>query len=170
MNEGINEVTKMQRFKVRRPAVAPKVVVFLGLFLCLVLTTTLDTTRADSAFSAQSPFSSEIRSLRKDQKLDLKVFIHLQKSELSGFRAAQEIELKEWENGEKKKRHKFFEDHPAGAERRSYIQDFIKRRDDLHRQIAFDKAQKIKEQNAKLKSFREEQDEKLKKLLEQQKK
>ncbi len=160
----------MQRFKVRRPTVAPRIVVFLGLFLCLVLTSTLDTTRADSVFSAHYLSSPEMKSLRKDQKLDLKVFIHLQKSELSGFRATQEIDLKEWEAGEKKKRHRFFEDHMAGAERRSYIQDFIRRRDDLHRQIAFDKAQKIKDQNSKLKSFREEQDEKVKKLLEQLKK
>lgn len=164
----------MKKNLIRSPLV-PKMIVILGLFLGWLIASPLDSTQADSVVGTQFSSSpetrtlemakhSKLKSLLKEQKLDLKIFVHLQKSDLSGFKAAQDVQLKEWESNEKKIRHKFFSEHPGGAERRSYIQDFMKRREDLFRQLASDKAQKTKEQSAQLKEFREGQEDKVKKL------
>ena len=153
-------------FKFSRSRLVPKVMVFLGLSLCLAVTSTLDSTRAESVVSVQYLSSPQMKKLLKDQKLDFKVFAHLQKSEFNGFRAGQEMQLKEWENNEKKERHKFFSEHPSGSERRTYIQDFMKRREALLQQIGAEKARKVIEQNAKLKVFRDDQEEKIKQLSE----
>jgi hypothetical protein len=154
-------ITTLKKFRL-----FPGFMVFLGFSLCLTLTSTLDSTQAEPALSAQYLSSPEMKNLLRDQKLDLKVFIHLQKLEFKGFRASQEVQLKEWESHERKDRHKFFSEHGAGTERRSYVQSFMKRREDLLKQISADKAQKILEQNAKFKSFHDAQEEKVKKLSE----
>jgi hypothetical protein len=152
-----------------------KIVAALVLLVCFVIVSALSSTRADSvkthrALSSQNLLSSrdrlEVKNLCKDQKLDLKVFVHLQKSEFAGFKSSQDVQLKEWETSERKARHQFFTDHPAGAERRVYIQSFMNRREELLRKMAVERAQKVTEQSSKLKSFRDEQDEEVKRLEE----
>ncbi|MEO5969135.1 MAG: hypothetical protein ABIQ95_04345 [Bdellovibrionia bacterium] len=152
-------------FKFKKSHLTPKILVLIVLSLCLTVTT-FDSTRAEPFLGIQYSSSPQMKTLLKDQKLDLKVFNHLQKSEYKGFRAAQETQLKEWEAHESKERHKFFGEHETGTERRTYVQDFMKRREDLLRQISEDKAKKIVEQNAKLKTFRDGQEEKIKQLSE----
>jgi hypothetical protein len=153
---------KKSRLTSRLPT---KILVLIGLSLCLTVST-LGPSRAEPFLSIQHLSSPQMKALLKDQKLDLRVFNHLQKSEFKGFRSAQEMQLKEWEAHESKERHKFFAEHVTGTERRTYVQDFMKRREALLRQISDDKAQKSLEQMGKLKAFREGQDEKIKKLSE----
>jgi hypothetical protein len=128
------------------------------------MTSTLDTTQAGPSLANQMLGNPEMKNLLKDQKLDLKVFLHLQKSDFTSFKAEQDVKLKEWESKEKKERHNFFGEHPAGAERRVYIQDFMRRRDELLHQIAVDKVDKIKDQNEKLRLFRVDQQKKVEEL------
>ena len=152
--------------KLRRSSLTPKIFAFLGFFLCLVMTSTMDFTQAQLITQPQSAELSELKNFLKHQKLDLKIFTHLQKSEFSGFKALQDVELKEWESKEKRERHEFFKNHIVGNERRTYIQDFMKRRGDLLHKIAVEKAEKVKEQSSKLKLFQEEQDKKAKEFPE----
>ena len=154
----------MTLVKFRRSRLYPVTLALLGLSLCLTAASALDTIRPGSTPSSQNFSWKEVKSLVRDQRLELKVFVHLQKTEFKGFQASQDIQLKEWEAKEKKERHRFFNDHGAGAERRSYIQDFMRRREDLLRQMASDKIQKISDQSVKLKSFKSEQEDKIKKL------
>ncbi len=109
---------------------------------------------ANSLESAESVKPSiESKKSPEDQRLALKVFKHIQETELTELKSSQAAFLKEWTNTEKKLRHEFFEEHTAGTERRAYIQSFIKRREDLLLKNKLEKEAKIQEQKRLLKEF-----------------
>lgn len=98
-----------------------------------------------------------LREYVRAQRSEIKAIEHRNQFELKELKASQNSRRKEWEAREKQERYKFFESHPKGSERRDYVQDFIRRRDELQKQFAEEKAQKVREQEAVLTEKRKEQ-------------
>lgn len=114
----------------------------------------------------QSEAKSLLSEFQKAQASELKALDHQNKMELVELQASQNARYKEWKKKEADARHAFFETHKAGAEQRKYVQDFIQRRDALFAILADEKASRAHEQEVRRKSFREEQDLKLREFKE----
>lgn len=96
------------------------------------------------------------------QKTELKALEHRQRFELKELKASQDARMKEWKKGEDEARHKFFDEHPKGQDRRIYIQDFMQRREALKKLFVEERIQRTHEQESKTSVLRQEQDLKLK--------
>ncbi|MBI2712728.1 MAG: hypothetical protein HYX41_07745 [Bdellovibrio sp.] len=91
------------------------------------------------------------------QKSEIKAFDHRKKFELKELKASQDRRLHEFEKTEKEARHKYFETHTKGEERRAYVQEFIKRRDAFRASLVDERTRKNSELETSLKSIKEDQ-------------
>ncbi len=122
-------------------------------------------------YAGQKSAASEPRkALLNSQKTELKAFEARQKKELKELKASQDVKHKEWKTKETEARHRYFEEHPRGSERRTYIQDFITRRDLFRRTLLEEKNHLIHEHEEQVLKLKQEQTEKLMKLSEVEKK
>ncbi len=91
------------------------------------------------------------------QKNEFKSWTLQQKLEWKTFKTEQESQRKNWELQEKINRRQFFLDHLKGAERRQFIQEFLKRRQDFLTALAQEKNKKAQEQVAQMNAFQNHQ-------------
>jgi hypothetical protein len=103
-----------------------------------------------------------LKEFTRAQSSELKALEHRNKFEFKELKASQALKLKEWEKKEKEARYRFFETHAKGPERRAYVQDFIKRRDALRKQLAEERTLRSDEYDATVDKLRQEQATRLK--------
>ncbi|MFZ9594541.1 MAG: hypothetical protein ACO3A2_00490 [Bdellovibrionia bacterium] len=109
------------------------------------------------------------KEFTKTQRIEFRALEHQQKLDWKEFKTLLERKQKEWEAHEKKQRKQYFTDHPQWSERRVYIQDFLKRREEFRKSLDAERAEKLQDQRVALKTFREGQDDRLKRWLASQK-
>ena len=78
-------------------------------------------------------FCSE--SFLKAQRSEIRAAQHRHQFELKELKVSQDIREKEWKKTEADARHRFFETHTKGPDRRIYIQDFIQRREIFYKHL-----------------------------------
>ena len=105
------------------------------------------------------------REFSKAQGTELEAIKHRQSIELKELLASQAALYKEWNKKEQTERHKYFEAH-KGAERRTYIKDFILRREAFLKLQKDDKVRRLSDQEVHLKSLKEDQAVKLREFRE----
>jgi hypothetical protein len=124
------------------------------------------------SLTANVDTKSLLKEFTRAQSMELKALEHRNKFEWKELKAAQDFRQKEWEKAEKEARHQFFANHQKGPDRRTYIQDFIKRREIFRKHLIEEKTQKThdhenhiarlkKEQAANLEQFKKLLDKKL---------
>ena len=86
-----------------------------------------------------------LKEFLKAQASELKAIEHRTRFELKELKSSQDTRQREWKKAEDDARHTFFEVHNQGPERRTYIQDFIKRRDQFRRSLSDERTQKTQE-------------------------
>ena len=106
-----------------------------------------------------SSFSSSklVRDFTRAQKAELKNRDLKNKIELKELKVAQETHRKNWEKNEKITRHQFFDEHPKGQDRRAYIQDYLKRKEQLNHDFAEEKKIRVAEQEENMKTLKQTQ-------------
>jgi len=93
-------------------------------------------------FSGASPVPTpSLSELSRAQQAELKAFEVRHKAEMKELKNLQNIAQKEWEKKEREARHKYFEEHPSGDERRNYVKNFIQRRDAFRKSLLDQKKQ-----------------------------
>jgi hypothetical protein len=144
--------------------------IWIGLFLGALSSgessDLVQTLSSSGVKASPSPESSKV-SL-KDAKLILRDF-HLKQvaqlkaldrgnqTELKDFRISQDTKFKDWKVREQEARHRFFDEHRLGSERRVYIQNYVQRRDGLLKELISNKNKKAQELDVKLNQFKDEQ-------------
>jgi len=98
----------------------------------------------------------------KAQRTQLKAADHRQDLELKELSASHKARIKEWDSREKGLRRAFFKEHSTGPERRTYVQDFIKRRKAFRVGIAEERSTKVKDHELRRQQLREDHVAKLK--------
>ena len=98
-----------------------------------------------------------LREFLKAQKSEVRAIEHRYKYELLELKAAQDAREREWQNAETVARHKFFEAHALGPDRKNYIQDFLKRKDALHKLFNEERNQHKQEQDARVTAIQKDQ-------------
>lgn len=101
------------------------------------------------------------KEFARAQASEMKALDHQCKFELKELKASQDAKQKEWRHKENEARHKFFDEHPKGSERRDYVQDFMNRRDAFTKTLAEEKARLVKDQEARVSALKAEQSTKL---------
>lgn len=91
------------------------------------------------------------------QKSEVKALDHRRRFELKELKAAQDSKLLAFEKNEKEARHAFFEKHTKGSERRTYVQDFLKRREAFKAELLEERTKKLSEFDSSLKEIKEDQ-------------
>lgn len=128
-----------------------------GLFLLAAismlptLTSALEPSSTPS-FSVKS--KAHLTEFVRAQKVEGKVLEIQLRAELREFKALQKTKLQEWEKQEREARHKFFEDHPKGAERRVYIKDFLQRRDEFQQEQKEEYKARMRDQEQNVEKLR----------------
>ncbi len=103
-----------------------------------------------------------LHEFTRAQSSELRALEHRQKLEMRELKASQSARQKEWENKERDARHKYFEEHRRGPERRAYIKDFMERRKGLLQAMSEEKTQRAHAQEVRVKSLKEDQSARLK--------
>jgi hypothetical protein len=103
-----------------------------------------------------------LTEFNRAQRYEMKALNHRYKFENKELKISHENRRKEWERKEREARHKFFEEHPKGAERREYVANFIKRREEFQKTIKEELTQHTQEQERHLKDVQKTQAENLK--------
>jgi len=102
-------------------------------------------TTASSLASVQMISAAEGKALLKKlvalQGEEIRARERLYQSDLKQLKVSQKEGLYAWEASEKEARHLFFKDHQNGPERRTYIQDFLKRREQFIHERGAEKEQ-----------------------------
>ncbi len=100
------------------------------------------------------------------QSQDLAGLKKRQATEWKDLKAAQKARQADWDRKERDDRHKFFADHPAGPDRRAYIQDYLNRRRIFAQILSDEASQKSRDQSVRLSAVKEDQALKLKEFKE----
>ncbi|MGK5085684.1 hypothetical protein WDW37_20540 [Bdellovibrionota bacterium FG-1] len=106
------------------------------------------------------------QEFRRAQSFEIKALEHRQKLEIKEMKAIHGVRQKEWERREKDARHKFFAEHSHGPDRRTYIKDFMERRKVFLQMMADERANRIREQDVRLRSVKQDQRARLKEFQE----
>ena len=113
---------------------------------------------------------AEAKSLLKEYtrtlQNQLKAMEHRQKFEVNELKASQSARQKEWELKERDARHKYFAEHPKGPDRRAYVQDFLERRKAFLQILSDERIQRVREQQVRLQSAKEDSDIRLREFQE----
>lgn len=109
----------------------------------------------------QGEAATLLQQFSNAQKTEVKAMNHRQNFELKELRISQDTRLREWEKAERAARIQFFEVHTKGPDRRTYIQDFIKRRELVRKQFVDQRTQKISDHEASLKVLKDDQAQKM---------
>jgi len=117
--------------------------------------------KPDASLSTNRLPLTDLKNLARDfsraQKSEVLALEHqhsLEKLELSASHRAQ---MNDWEKKELEKRHRFFEEHSKGPERRVFIKDFVERRNVLLKAQADERTRRIHEQDVHRNSLRQDQ-------------
>jgi hypothetical protein len=84
------------------------------------------------------------------QRSDLKALEHRYKFEMKELKTSQDARSKEFKSKEDEARHKFFDEHEKGTERRTYVQDFIQRSEAFRKSLAKELTARKQEQETHL--------------------
>ncbi len=106
------------------------------------------------------------KEFARAQENELKAMDHQNKSAVRELKASQSARQKEWQHREQEARHKFFAEHPKGAERRDYVHDFVERRKVFLQMLADEASQRAHEQEVRYQSLKEDQAARLKEFQE----
>ncbi len=151
----------------------------MGIFLGLAFIFLCAATPSPSPSSFQSPdplFSGSFdekywaglfKEFTQAQRIELKALAHRQAFEWKELEASQKARKREWDKKEKEGRHQFFEEHSQGTERRTYVKDFVQRRELFTKRFMEEKKQKNLEQLARLEAVRQNQKQKLQEFKKQ---
>ncbi len=120
------------------------------------------TTPTVSATVTPAEAKTLLRQFTKAQDNEVAALKHRQKAELKEMKAAHKAQLSEWESKEREARHKFFADHKSGPERRTYVQDFTRRREILLKIQSDDEDRRSKDQSVRLDALKSDQAQRLK--------
>jgi hypothetical protein len=96
-------------------------------------------------------------AFQKAQMTELRALEHQYRFELKELQASQSARLQEWERKEKESRHKYFKEHMDGPTRRTYIQDFIKRREAFRKSLSEERNVRTRDQTGRLTATRRDQ-------------
>lgn len=102
-----------------------------------------------------------LKEFLKAQASEFRAVQHRLQFEAKELKASQEVREREWTKNEKGARHQFFDAHEQGSERRTYIRDFIQRRDEMYRHFADERKQRKLDQESRLSTLKAEQTKKL---------
>ena len=112
---------------------------------------------------AAPPTRQEVKQFEQKWDLDRRKLDHQATIAEKQEKSAQKAQLKEWKKKEREARRKYFEEHKNGPERRAYVQDYLKRREEFEksqnralRQVRDEWATKRKDLKARRKSAREQ--------------
>jgi len=105
---------------------------------------------------------SLLRQYGKAQDNEMAALKHRQKAELKELKAAHKAQLGEWEAKERDARHKYFAEHKSGPDRRTYVQDYTRRREILLKIQSDDEDRRSQEQSVRLDSLKSDQSQRLK--------
>ena len=105
--------------------------------------------------------SSDKRSLQREfekaQSAEAAALRHRQAFDLKGLDASQSAQRKDWESRERVARRKFFAEHSQGAERRTYVKDFLERRRIFIQLTLEDRKKRKTEMEVRIKSLKDDQ-------------
>jgi hypothetical protein len=96
---------------------------------------------ASSGGLSSAEGKSLLKKLTAMQSEELKALERTYQADAKRLKASQKERLMMWESAEKEARHLYFKDHPNGPERRTYIQEFLKRREQLVHDLSAEKDQ-----------------------------
>jgi hypothetical protein len=85
---------------------------------------------------------------------------------MAELKASQSARQTEWENTERAARRKFFDEHQKGAEKRAYMHDLNERRSAFHAILSDEKTQRLRDQEVRRKSVKDDQEMKYKEFKE----
>jgi hypothetical protein len=117
---------------------------------------------AVSPDQARNLFSDFARAQKKEV-LDLDKKNQAERRDLE---SNQNARRKVWENQERDARHKFFDEHPLGPDRRAYVKDFISRRNVFLKLLADERTQRIHDQDVTMNALKQDQVVKLREFQE----
>ncbi len=107
-----------------------------------------------------------LSEFKKAQRSELKGIQHRQSVEMTELAASQKARYNEWNEAEKAARRKYFSENTKGADRRAYVQDFSKRRDDFLKLMAQEKTARAAENTARVEALKLDHAGKLKEFQE----
>lgn len=111
-----------------------------------------------------------LKEFARAQSIEWKSLEHRKQFELKVMKASQDARFKAWKNQESQGRHQFFKEHVKGAERRDYVHDYLRRQEQLLKDIGLEKAHVNQDLDLKLTELKSRQSDRLtevKKLLDQ---
>jgi hypothetical protein len=85
-------------------------------------------TGVEAAKYANADAKTMLKAFIKAQRAELRALEHRHKFELKEMKSSHGAQSKEWEARERDARHKFFEEHPKGVDRRPFVTSFLVRR------------------------------------------
>jgi acyl-CoA synthetase (NDP forming) len=103
-----------------------------------------------------------LKQFNKAQDNEMAALKHRHKSEMKELRAAHKAQLNEWESKERQARHQFFANNKGGPERRTYVQDYLRRREVLLKIQSDDEDRRSQEQSVRVDSLKNDQSQRLK--------
>jgi hypothetical protein len=103
-----------------------------------------------------------LREFKNAQRSAVRAFDHRQRMEFKELDASQKSRLKEWTQGERVARRKFFDENRKGAERRKYMQDYLAREKALRQVLHDERETRKRENDVRLKAVKEDHALKLK--------
>lgn len=105
-----------------------------------------------------------LSKFQKAQRTELRNLDKKDKLEMKNLKSSQKLRLKKWEGDEKKARYEYFEAHVKGPDRRSYIQDFLQRREKLLQEMKEERSKLIRSQEVRRNELKMEQAENFEKF------
>lgn len=105
-----------------------------------------------------------VSKFQKAQRAELRNLDKKDKLEQKSLKTTQKARLRKWEEDEKKARYEYFETHVKGPDRRSYIQEFLQRREKLLQEMKEEKAKLTQTQEVRRKQLKMEQAENFEKF------
>ncbi len=131
---------------------------------------TLSPSPAQIAVSLTAAEKKKLLSdFKKAQSEEEKNLDRLEKTATKDIQAAQSSKIKEWRNQERKARRIYFDQHTS-AERRTYVQDYLKRKESFEQSLKDELAASrwnFKTKRDQLKTAQKEKEEKFKAAVDQ---
>jgi hypothetical protein len=123
--------------------------------------------RSDAPASARAGLTrtesaSLLREFTHAQGSEIKAMEHRFKIELSDMKTAQSLRAKEWKKAEQEARHRYFAENVKGPARRTYVHDFMARRDQFYKSQSEEKSRRVKEHEEQLSQIKLKHSENLK--------
>ncbi len=105
------------------------------------------------------------REYLRAQKSEIKALEFRQKLELKELKASQQARFEEWKRKETEARHKYFEEHSSGPEKREYVINFVERRKAFLQILSDERNARIRDQQVRVESVKSDQAARLKEFI-----